>query len=419
MDNAYIYLNSLGLHKIKPGLGRIKKLLESLGNPQDKAPGIIVGGTNGKGSAAAAISAVLRAGGSKTGAYTSPHLIDVTERIKINGIDIDGSDLARIILRVKRAAEKSLNGSPSYFEVLTAAAFVYFAESGVDISVLEVGMGGRWDATNVITPLVSVITNISKDHTDYLGRTLGEIASEKARIIKPGVPAVTGAGGRALRVIGEYAAGLKSPLKVYGRDFSSRGENTDDFDYEGSVWELRDLSSNLKGLYQIENLSVAIAALEALDEYHGIKVGEKDLRRGLLGIDWRGRLEILRKDPPLILDSAHNPGGAKALVKSLKQMYPSHKFTFLIGMLGDKEHSRFIRELMPIARKFVVTEIDSERALGAEALAKKISRIFPGAVTTEKDSGKAYRGLLKESGPACIAGSLYLTGAVEALRRSV
>jgi dihydrofolate synthase/folylpolyglutamate synthase len=418
MDNAYKYLNSLGLHKIKPGLGRIKKLLESLGNPQDRTPGIIVGGTNGKGSAAAAISSVLKTGGFKTGAYTSPHLINVTERIKINGIDIDGSDLAKLILRVKKAAERSLAESPSYFEVLTAAAFVYFAESGVDISVLEVGMGGRWDATNVITPLVSVITNISKDHTEYLGTTIGEIASEKARIIKPGVPAVTGAGGRALRVIGEYAARLKSPLRVYGRDFSSRGENTDDFDYEGSVWELRGLSSNLRGFYQIENLSVAIAALEALDEYHGIKVGEKDLRRGLLGIDWRGRLEILRKDPPLILDSAHNPGGAKALVKSLKQMYPSHKFTFLIGMLGDKDHSRFIRELMPIARKFVVTEIDSERALGAEALAKKISRIFPGAVTTEKDSGKAYRGLLKENGPACIAGSLYLTGAVEGLRRT-
>ncbi|OGE22805.1 MAG: hypothetical protein A3J42_02515 [Candidatus Dadabacteria bacterium RIFCSPHIGHO2_12_FULL_53_21] len=418
MDNAYLYLNSLGLHKIKPGLGRIKKLLESLGNPQDKAAGIIVGGTNGKGSAAAAISAVLKTGGWKTGAYTSPHLIKVTERIKINGIEIDGSDLAELILRVKKTAEKSIDGSPSYFEVLTAAAFVYFAESRVDISVLEVGMGGRWDATNVITPLVSVITNISKDHTEYLGTTIGEIASEKARTIKRGVPAVTGARGRALGVIGEYAARLKSPIKVYGRDFSSRGENTDDFDYTGSVWELRGLSSNLKGSYQIENLSVAIAALEVLSEYHGIEIGEKDLRRGLLGIDWRGRLEILRKNPPLILDSAHNPGGARALVKSLRQMYPSHKFTFLIGMLGDKEHSRFIRELTPIAGKFVVTEIDSERAISAEALAKKISRIFPGVVMTEKDYRKAYGELLNERKPACIAGSLYLTGAVEGLLRS-
>lgn len=416
MDDAYKYLNSLGLHKIKPGLGRINELLGSLGNPQNKARGIIVGGTNGKGSAAAAISAVLRAGGFKTGAYTSPHLIDVTERIKINGIAIDGSDLAKLILRVKKAAEKSRAGSPSYFEVLTAAAFVYFAESGVDFSVLEVGMGGRWDATNVITPLVSVITNVSKDHIEYLGTTIGVIASEKARIIKPGIPAVTGARGRALGVIEEYAASHKSPLKVYGRDFSSRGESTDNFDYTGSAWKLRGLGSNLKGLYQIENLSVAVASLEALSEYHGIEIGEKDLRRGLLGIDWRGRLEILREDPPLILDSAHNPGGAKALAASLKRMYPSLKFTFLIGMLVDKDHSRFIRELTPIARKFIVTEIESERAIGAEALARKISRIFPGAVRTEKDFRKAYRDMLNESGPACIAGSLYLTGAVEGLR---
>lgn len=417
MENAYIYLNSLGLHKIKPGLGRIKKLLESLGSPQDKAQGIIVGGTNGKGSAAAAMSSVLRAGGWNTGAYTSPHLINVTERIKINGIEIDGSDLARIILRVKRTAEKTIDRSPSYFEVLTAAAFVYFAESGVDFSVLEVGMGGRWDATNVITPLVSVITNVSKDHMEYLGTTIGEIASEKARIIKRGVPAVTGARGRALGVIKEYAAGLKSPLKIYGRDFRSRGENTDDFDYTGSAWRLPGLRSNLKGLYQIENLSVAIAALEALSENHGIEIRERDLRRGLLSIGWRGRLEILRENPPLILDSAHNPGGAKALVKSLKTMYPSLKFTFLIGMLVDKDHSRFIRELTPLARKFIVTEIESERAIGAKALAKKVSRIFPGAVRTEKDFRKAYKDLLNEDKPACIAGSLYLTGEVEGLRR--
>ena len=418
MDNAYKYLNSLGLHKIKPGLGRIRKLLETLGNPENKAPGIIIGGTNGKGSAAAAIASVLATGGRKTGAYTSPHLKSVTERIKINGAEIDGPALAGLISRVKKAAEKSLSEDPSYFEVLTAAAFVYFAESGVDFSVLEVGMGGRWDATNVITPLVSVITNISKDHTEYLGRTLGEIAAEKARIIKRGVPSVTGSRGRALGVISEYASRHKSPLKVYGREFSSRGESTDSFDYTGSVWNLRDLRSNLRGMYQIENLSVAIAALEALSEFHGIRIGEKDLRKGLLGIDWRGRFEVLRKDPPLILDSAHNPAGAKALAASLKQMYPSRKFTFLVGMLGDKDHSRFIRELTPIADRFIITEIESERAMSAEALAKKISRIFPGVVRKEKDCSKAYKELLNESGPACIAGSLYLTGTIEAMAGS-
>jgi dihydrofolate synthase/folylpolyglutamate synthase len=418
MDIAFIYLNSLGLHKIKPGLGRIRKLLEYLGNPQNKVPGIIVGGTNGKGSTAAAIASILRAGGFKTGAYTSPHLIDVTERIKINGQDIGSSDLARIILRAKKAGEKSGAGSPSYFEVLTASAFLYFAEARADFSVLEVGMGGRWDATNVITPLVSVVTNVSKDHTEYLGGTVGEIASEKARIIKRGVPAVTAARGRALLVIEEYAGRIKSPLRVYGRDFSSAGDNTDCFDYTGSVWKLRGFRSNLRGLYQIENLSVAIAALETLHEFHGIEVGEKNLRQGLLDIDWRGRLEVLRNDPPLILDSAHNQAGAKALVESLKQMYPSLKFTLLIGMLMDKDHGSFIRELTPITGKFIITEIESERAISAEALAKKVSRIFPGAVRIEKDYRKAYAELLKENMASCIAGSLYLTGAIEAIRNS-
>ena len=418
MESAYLYLDRLGLHNIKPGLFRIRKLLESLGNPHNTVPGIIVGGTNGKGSAATAIASVLMAEGFSTGAYTSPHLIRVTERIKIDGREIDSPELSRIILRVKKAGEKSLAGDPSYFEVLTASAFVYFAEAGVDFSVLEVGMGGRWDATNVITPLVSVITNISKDHTEYLGRTLGEIASEKARIIKPGVPAVTAARGRALSVIAEYAAKQKSGLRVYGRDYLSRGEDTDGFDYSGSVWDLRGLRSNLRGLYQIENLSAAISALEALSEYHGIKIGEKNLRKGLRDIDWRGRLEVLRKDPPLILDSAHNPGGARALAASLKLMYPSRKFTFLIGMLGDKDHGSFVRELIPLAGKFIITEIESERAMSAEALSKKISRIFPGVIRTEKDYRKTYTDLLKEGGPACIAGSLYLTGLIVALLRS-
>jgi dihydrofolate synthase/folylpolyglutamate synthase len=418
MDKAYTYLNSLGLHKIKPGLGRIKKLLRSLGNPHEKAPGIIVGGTNGKGSAAAAIAAILRAGGYRTGLYTSPHLIDVTERIRISGREIERSELARILLRVKRAAEKSTGGSTSYFETLTAAAFVYFAESGVDFSVLEVGMGGRWDATNVITPLVSVITNVSKDHTDYLGRTIGEIASEKARIIKPGVPAVTCARGKALRVIAEYAMRHRTQLRVYGRDFISAGENPDSFDYTGSVWMLKGLSSNLRGHYQTENLSAAISAMEAINEHHGIKIGEKALRKGLGSIDWPGRLQTIRKRPPLILDSAHNPGGAKALAESLKLMHPSLKFTFLIGMLTDKDHGSFIRELAPIAGKFIATEIESERALSADALARKISRIFPGPVIVERDYRKAYRDLLKESEPACIAGSLYLTGAIKAIRGS-
>lgn len=415
MENAYLYLDSLGLHKIKPGLRRIRKLLESLGNPQKKVPGIIVGGTNGKGSVVSAISSVLTAEGYKTGAYTSPHLINVTERIRINGKELASDELAQIILRVKKAGEKSLAESPSYFEVLTASAFVYFAEAEADYSVLEVGMGGRWDATNVITPLVSVITNISKDHTEYLGKTIAEIALEKACIIKPRVTAVTGAKGKALGVIAEYASTKRSSLKVYGKDFLSRGDNTGSFDYVGSRWKLERLCSNLAGAYQIENLSVAISALETMSHDHGIRIGEENLRKGLLKIDWGGRLEILRKNPPLILDSAHNPGGAKALVKSLARLHPSLKFTFLIGMLGDKDHASFLRELSPLAEKLVITEIPSERAVSAKDLSEKASKIFSGEIRTESDYKKAFSDLKKLRRPACIAGSLYLTGAIKAL----
>ncbi|MFI5323930.1 MAG: bifunctional folylpolyglutamate synthase/dihydrofolate synthase [Thermodesulfobacteriota bacterium] len=414
MENAYTYLNSLGLHKIKPGLKRTEKLLESLGNPHKMVPGIIVGGTNGKGSVVAGISSVLSAEGYKTGTYTSPHLINITERIKINGSEIDREELAKIILHVRNAGERSLAESPSYFEVLTVSAFIYFAESGVEYSVLEVGMGGRWDATNVITPLVSVITNISKDHTEYLGKTIGDIALEKACIIKRGIPSVTGAKGKALGVIAEHAAKQESRLRVYGRDFFSQGESTDRFDFIGSGWRLRNLRSNLRGKYQLENLSLAISVLETLSEYHGIRIGEKSLRKGLSSIYWGGRLEILRKDPPLILDSAHNPGGAKALAGSLVLMYPSRKFTFLIGMLNDKDHASFLRELSPLAERLVITEVPSERAVSAEALFKKASKIFPCEIITERDYKEAFANLKKNKEPACIAGSLYLTGAIKA-----
>jgi dihydrofolate synthase/folylpolyglutamate synthase len=414
MINAYHYLNSLGLHKIKPGLMRTERLLESLGNPHKNVPSIIVGGTNGKGSVAAAISSVLTEEGCKTGTYTSPHLVNITERIMINGAEIDADELAGIILRVKKAAEKSLAESPSYFEVLTVSAFLYFAESGVEYGVLEVGMGGRWDATNVTTPLVSVITNISKEHTEYLGKTIGEITLEKACIIKRGVPCVTGAKGKALRVISEYAAKMKSDLKIYGRDFFIEGDSTDRFDFIGSGWKLRDLRSNLKGGYQLSNMALSLSTLGTLSYCSGTRIGEKNLRKGLLSIDWKGRLEILRMNPPLILDSAHNPGGAKALAASLRQMYPGLKFTFLIGMLADKDHACFLRELSPLARKIVITEIPSERSIGTEALSGKASKIFSCDVISERDYKKAFTDLKKNKEPACIAGSLYLTGAIEA-----
>ena len=414
IKDADSYLDSLGFHKIKPGLERISALLRRLGNPQDKVPAVIVGGTNGKGSVTAAISSVLRAEGYLAGGYTSPHLVSLTERIKLGGEEISQDDLARIIFQVRDAADAE-GESPSYFEVVTAAAFGYFAERGADFMVLEVGMGGRWDATNVTTPLVSVITNVSMDHTEYLGRTLAAIALEKACIIKPGVPMVTAARGTALGVITDYARDMESPVYVRGRDFRSSGSGTRGFSWSGREWKLAGLSSNLTGLYQLENLSVALAALESLSLDRGVGISEASVRAGLADIRWPGRLETLRESPPLILDSAHNPGGGRALVKSLRALYPGTKFAFLVGMLDDKRHAPFLKEIAAVAGKLIITEVPSSRTTPAEKLLKAASKYIDCEVTVVKDYAEAYEKLLGLGEPSCIAGSIYLAGAIRKL----
>ena len=414
MQKGLSYLNSLGLHRVKPGLGRIRKLLKSLGNPEDKIPGIIIAGTNGKGSVASAISSVLSAQGYNTGLYTSPHLVNITERIKINGVQISNTDLSSIILEIKEAAEKSRSEKPSYFEVITAAAFVYFAREKVDFSILEVGMGGRWDATNVITPLASVITNISKEHSEYLGETITEIASEKACIIKSGAPLITSAKGEALEIIEKKAAENSSQLLVYKKEFDTEGENTDNFNYKGLKWNFQNLKSNLRGNYQLENLSVAIAALESLSQNNDIKIEEISVREGLSHIEWEGRFEILRETPPLILDGAHNPGAAKSLVESMKDRYPGTLFTFLIAMLDDKGHEQFLKEIAPITEKLIITKVPSERTCDPKKFSE-IAKKYVSNIEQLDDYKTAYEAILSQDKPSCVTGSIYLIGAIKNL----
>jgi len=413
-QNPLSYLNSLGLHKVKPGLDRINTLLDALGNPQDKAPCIIVGGTNGKGSVASAISSVLTQAGYKTGLYTSPHLVSLTERIRINGSPITESELSDCINRIRSAGAKSLKEEPSYFEVLTAAAILYFSEHELDFSVHEVGMGGRWDATNVTRPLVSVITNISKEHTEYLGSTMRDIAQEKACIIKPGAPVVTGARGEALDIIISAAAENSSDLSVLGKDFTVREEANERFSYSGSIWKLDNLESNLHGLYQLQNLALAVRVLEKLEESGSARIEEDILRRGLSRIDWEGRFQIVRDDPPVILDSAHNPGAAKALAASLRHSYPGVRFTFLIGMLGDKDHSAFLKEVAGVAEKIIITQAPSERGANTDSLSEAAGEYIDNIIIIDSYD-EAYRELINSDSPACVTGSLYLIGALKPL----
>lgn len=410
MIDAIDYLNSLGLHRVNPGLERIIKLLSALGNPQDKMWSVIIGGTNGKGSVSAAIASVLKSEGYKSGLYTSPHLVRVSERIRINDGEISIGDLSRLILEIKKLSSW-LQEEPSYFEVLTACAFLFFAETKMDFSVLEVGMGGQWDATNIVNPLLSIITNVSKDHMEFLGETIGEIAFEKAGIIKRGVPVVTAAKGEALKIIEAAADEKSTPISVLERDFKTRGESTEDFSYLGKVWNLEHLEFALPGFYQIENASVVICAIESLSQFYGVKIREENLRKGLSSVRWEGRMEFLRENPPFILDGAHNLGGAQALRESLQKMFPGEKFVFLIGMLGDKDHEGYMSEISRVAERVVITDVPSERGIRAEELARIAAKFLE--VEVIKDFREAFCKVEALSFPVCITGSLYLIGAIK------
>lgn len=413
MQEGIRYLNSLGLHKVKPGLERIMNLLGALGNPQDKVHGIIIAGTNGKGSVAASISSILVAHGYSTGLYTSPHLINVTERIKINGERISESDLNSIILDIRKMAQEILSEQPSYFEVITSAAFVYFSSNSADFNVLEVGMGGRWDATNAINPLLSVITNVSLEHTEYLGETIKEIAGEKACIIKPGVPVISGTEHQALDVIENKAKCMGSDLFLLGRDFYIKS-NHETFEYKGISLDFPKLSTNIKGEYQKNNIAIAIAAIEIAGRVCCIDIKEQAVRSGLSKLNWEGRFEVIRDDPPLILDSAHNPGAAKALVKSIYYKYPGTSFTFLIGMLDDKGHEDFFREISQIARRLIITRVPSERGAFPEKLLAAAEKHI-NDIEIIQDYKTAFSAVMTSEAPACVTGSIYLIGAVKTL----
>jgi dihydrofolate synthase/folylpolyglutamate synthase len=411
MNDAIIYLNSLGLHKVKPGLERINRILRFLDNPQDRVSSIIIAGTNGKGSVASAVASVLREHGHKIGLYTSPHLIRISERIRINGEEISVDELYRLILEIKKICQY-LYEEPSYFEVLTAAAFLYFSERRVDFSVLEVGMGGRWDATNVVLPIVSVITNVSKDHVEFLGDNIVNIALEKAGVVKSGVPVVTAAKEEALEQIVNIALQKGAPIMIMGKDFIVKGQNTEDFDYSGTTWNLHHLKFSLSGLYQLENVSLALAALESISQFRGIKIDDKHLRKGLSSTRWEGRLEIIRENPPLILDGAHNTAAAGALRKSLEVMFPEMKFVFLVGMLSDKDHDNYLEEIAPVAQSIIATNVPSDRAILAERLADTAKKHIKMS-TVIHDFKEAFREVEKFSSPVCITGSLYLVGAIK------
>ncbi len=379
MENALKYLDSLKIFGIKPGLERIEKIMSALDNPQNNYPTIHVTGTNGKGSVCAMLAEILKLSGKRVGLFTSPHLESYCERIKINGENISEADFAAQIELVKNCGVEA-----TQFEVLTAAAFEYFSRRKVDIAVIEVGLGGLYDSTNVITPEISIITNVALEHENILG-DLKSIAQNKAGIIKAGVPVVTGAEGLPLEIIKTVAQEKNSPLYEIHLPLTTNH-----------------FSLNLRGEYQKFNAAIAIQAAKILN------INEKIIRAGLESVEWAGRFEIING---VVIDGAHNPHGAKALRASLDKNFPTGKRTWIFGALADKNFDEMISILFRADDYVIVTPPLSERAATIKILCENLSARGIKNIGVE-NIAEAVRLLKNADGDVkIVAGSLYLIGA--------
>jgi dihydrofolate synthase/folylpolyglutamate synthase len=419
------YLGHLQHFGIKLGLENITTLLAALGDPHRSFPSVHVAGTNGKGSVSAILESVLRGRGLRTGLYTSPHLVDVEERICVTGQAVTAGRFGELLGRVKAATDDLMLAGrlvyhPTFFEVLTAVAFLHFAESRVDIAVLEVGMGGRFDATNVVRPLVSIITTIARDHEKHLGSTLRQIAFEKAGIIKPGVPVVCGVpGGVALaeirRVARERGASL---VPVFGPGTSLRARRTAGgfrFRYASGSDEYA-YTPGLAGSYQGANAAVAIAAAEVLDRTWR-PLGKAAILRGVREARWPGRLETVRRRPLVVLDGAHNAEGAASLAAHIAGVI-RRPVVLVFAVMKDKNIRAMARRLFPWARTVILTRVPYKRSAEPEEILAA-AREFRSRVRLEPDVTAAVRLALEESRgrtPVVIAGSLFLVGEVKKLR---
>lgn len=418
-ENCLTAMYGLRRFGIKLGLVTIRHILSQLGDPQLNFRAIHIAGTNGKGSVAAMLSAMLHAAGYRVGRYTSPHLEWFNERICINNTPIADADVIDGYERV--AGIKHLDRQPTFFEFATAMAFDQFGRKKVDWAVIETGMGGRLDATNVLMPDLSIITNISLEHKEYLGNTIAAIAREKAGIIKPMVPLVTGVRQpSARRVVFEQARKKKAPVFLMGSDFRYRRQATGAFNYYGMAKTYRNLQLNLAGEHQIGNAALALAACETLTKTASIEISEQSIIRSLDETSWPGRLDVVRHSPEVILDGAHNLMAARALAHHLRTKYANRRITLVVGILDDKPSEAILKDLASVCRRMVVTQPKIDRANSAERLSV-LAKAHVADVTIITDVASAVRHALdtsKADDVICIAGSLYVVGEAQtALRK--
>jgi len=430
-EEAVEWINSLIPFGIRPGLDRIEHLLESLGNPHRRLKFIHVAGTNGKGSVCSYLTHVLHKSGYDVGTFTSPYITKFTNRLQYNGEDIEEETLLLLANKVRPLVEEMATselGSPTMFEVTTMIAILFYATvTYPDYVVWETGLGGRLDVTNVVTPVLSIITNIGHDHMDKLGDTIEAIAFEKAGIIKAGVPVIVGVTQpEAIEVISQYAQEKKSSLYLYQQQFDQMPLYVDEFEqqfrFEGLFRNIEDVTITLSGSHQRQNAAVAMMGIEILRQYQALIVSDEDLLDGMKMTTWPGRLEMIGQQPRLLIDGAHNPEGAEALANALQTTYKYEKLHLVMGMIDNKNHHDTFKHILPLVDTLILTEPNYRMAKNANELEKLVQDLInelnlsnPPRLIVERDWKQAIGLLLEETNEsdlAVVTGTLYLIGDV-------
>jgi dihydrofolate synthase/folylpolyglutamate synthase len=405
-DETLAYIFSRGRFGMKPGLERVTEILARLGNPHEKLKAVQIAGTNGKGSTGAFLSSIMTAAGYRTAFFSSPHLMRFTERFRINNSEVSEDVLHEAALRVLQVAP----AEATFFEIVTAIAFLLFAEAGVELAIMEAGMGGRWDATNVANSVLSIITPISLDHCAWLGNSVALIAAEKAGIIKSGAPVVIAPQEPdALLPLTSAAEKLNSKVYVSGRDFRISSSSSG-LVYSAEDFTLESLELSLRGGFQFINAASAITVARLLMN-SGFPLTEDAIRKGLATAVWPGRLELFEGNPPILLDGAHNPAGALSLGESLKD-FTCKRLFLVFGVMADKEWQDTLLPLLPLADRVIAVEPAIDRALAAEELTrfcrnKGIDAISAGGVSAGLETAK---GLAAPDDLILVTGSLFTVG---------
>jgi dihydrofolate synthase / folylpolyglutamate synthase len=407
-SNALEYLYGLEKFGMVFGLENIEWILDRLGNPHHGLKIVHVGGTNGKGSVACMVSGILAAGGYSVGMYTSPHLVSFTERIVVNGVPVKEEEVAELTGFIRDRAERvDPDRFFTFFDFTTALAFEYFRRKQVDIAVVEVGLGGRLDSTNVVQPLLSIITNVDLDHMDCLGDTIADIAREKAGIIKADVPIVTGADQTAKRVIEETARKQGSSIYCLGRDFSYEKTAEQVMTFTGPWGTMSEVHINLLGDHQLANGAIALCAAGCLSD-GGFPVTEESARKALSRVAWPGRLEIVRENPLIVLDAAHNPQGVHALAEYVATRCAGRRKILIFGVMKDKEYPKMIKELVPLFDSVILTRPNVDRALSPDQLKRYVNNAH-----ITQDVGAAVekaKAVARDTDLILITGSFYTIG---------